>query len=59
MYFLFCLIIQKHHWSYFAFRQKLMVEGKIAPAVLLLMRQDGHSLLAFPKFNKAVSIFAS
>jgi len=33
-----------------------MVEGNKAPAVILLMRQDRHNLLAFPKLNKAVSI---
>ena len=32
---LFCLIGQKHCWSYFDFSQTQSVEGKIAPAMLL------------------------
>jgi len=32
---LFCLMRQKHHWSYFAFSQIQMVEGTIVPAVHL------------------------
>jgi len=34
-----------------------LVEGKTVPAVFLPMRQNSHSLLAFPKFNKKVSIW--
>jgi len=34
-------------------------EGKIVPLVLFLMRQNRHSLLAFPKLNKALSILPS
>jgi len=44
---------QKNYWSYFAFRQMRLVEGEIVPAVLL--RQNRHSLLAFPKLNKEMS----
>ena len=29
-----------------------LVEGKILPAVLCLMRQNRHSVLAFPKFRR-------
>jgi len=53
---LFCLMKQKNYWSYFSFSQIRLVEGKIVPAVVFcLMRQNRHSLLAFPKFNKDVS----
>jgi len=34
----------------------ILVEGKIVPEKLYLMRQNRQSLLAFPKLNKAVSI---
>jgi len=32
---LFCLMIQKHCWNYFAFNQSYFAEGKIAPVVVL------------------------
>jgi len=57
--FLFYLVRQKHCWSYFAFNQIKFFEGKIVPVMLFLMRQNRHSLLAFPKFNKALSILPS
>jgi len=57
--FLFCLMKQKHCWSYFAFNQIQYFEGKIVPIMLFLMRQNRHSLLAFPKFNKVLSILPS
>jgi len=44
---------RKHCWGYFAFSQIQLVEGKIVPTVL---KQTTQSLLAFPKFDKAVSI---
>jgi len=47
---------QKNYWSYFAFSQIRLVEGKIVPAVFCLMRQNRHSLFAFPKFKKKLSI---
>jgi len=34
-----------------------LAEGKIVPAVHCLMRQNRHSLLELPKFNKEVSIW--
>ena len=45
------------YWSYFAFSEIRLVEGKIVPTVLSLMRQNRHSLLGFPKFSKEVSIW--
>jgi len=48
---------QKNYWSYFAFSQVRLVEGKIVPVVFYHMRQNRHSLLAFPKFDKEVSIW--
>jgi len=48
---------QKNYWSYFAFSQIRLVESKIVSAVFCLMRQNRHSLFAFPKFNKEVSIW--
>jgi len=47
---------EKNYWSYFAFSQIQLVAGKILPAVLLPHGQNIHSLLAFPNFNKEVSI---
>jgi len=54
--FLFCLMRQNNYWSYFAFSQIQLTEGKIVQQCFSFMRQNSHSLLAFPKFNKEVSI---
>ena len=47
---------RKNYWSYFAFSQMRLFEGKIVPPELLPHEaKNRHSLLAFPKFNKEVS----
>jgi len=46
----------KNYWSYFAFSQIRLTEGKIVQQCFCLMRQNSHSVLAFPKFYKQVSI---
>jgi len=33
--FLFCLMRQKHYWSYFAYSQIQLIEDKIVPVVLI------------------------
>jgi len=47
---------QKNYWSYFAFSQIRLIEGKIVQQCICLMKQNSHRLLAFPKFNKETSI---
>jgi len=37
---LFCHMMQKHCWNYFAFNQSYLAEGKIAPVVFCLTRQN-------------------
>ena len=56
MFFLFCLMRKNNYSSYFAFSKIQMTEGKIVQQCFSFMRQNSHSLLAFPKFYKQVSI---
>jgi len=47
---------QKNYWSYLPLATYDWLKAKYFQQCFCLMRQNRHSLLAFPKFNKDVPI---